>query len=73
MTAPKADPASLRRAVSDVMEGLTPLCLAAQVRRVSQTALRAALLKEGWVPPSKRPKSKAVRRRSFGTGRRHGT
>ena len=67
------DAASLRRAISDVMDGTLTVRPAARAHNVTEYALRCALARAGYVPPSGRPKAKPVWRRTFGNGRRHGT
>lgn len=67
------DASSLRRAISDVMDGTLTVKPAAKAHNVTEYALRSALTDAGYVPPSGRPKVNPVRRRTFGDGKRHGT
>lgn len=59
----------LARAVEDVLEGHS-ISSAYRSRGVSEQALRKALRARGWVAPHFRD---GVRRRTFGSGKRHGT
>lgn len=64
---------AIRRAVSDVLDGTLGFIAAHKAHGVGEHTLREALLVAGWVPPSQRQKPKAARRRTFGSGKRHGT
>ena len=59
----------LERAVADVMGGDVALYAAARNRGVSDDALREALRAKGWTPPH----LDGRKRRTFGSGKRHGT